>query len=335
MKLHVLIKLFVMIIVLIFLMTSCYLFPKEETVLAPPLVEPETISYSVMEVKKASIERKITGQALFVSTEQSNIFFSPNGGRLDKIYVKTGEAVEQGQILASLETGDLESRIRLQGLNLKKAELAYERAVASGSDKYTVDILAVDIQIHSIYLDNLTNELESVTLRSPINGKVTYLDSRLFPGDYVAPYVTIMRIANDKSIQLQYSGTSLSEFKPGMEVDVNISGISYTGVVVMTPSEVPPDGDPALRNSVRISVQGLSEDVSMGDTALISMLIEKSEDTIVIPRQLLRTYMTRKYVMLLDEDGSRVERDVKTGIETQTQVEILEGLDEGELIIIR
>ena len=56
-------------------MSGCYLFPEEEKVLAPPLVEPPKITYNVMKVKRGTIEEKIGGSGTFVSVEQENMFF--------------------------------------------------------------------------------------------------------------------------------------------------------------------------------------------------------------------------------------------------------------------
>ena len=44
--------------------------------------------------------------------------------------------------------------------------------------------------------------------------------------------------------------------------------------------------------------------------------------------------MGRKYVNVL-ENGLNNERDVRIGVETATEVEILEGIEEGEEIILR
>src|SRR5690606_28641602 len=101
-----------LLIIMTLLMTSlsgCYLFPKEEEVLAPPLVEPPEITYETQEVKKGVIEKKITASGTFVSIEQANMFFKHRGGRLKKIHVKVGDYVEKGQLIAELDSADLEN----------------------------------------------------------------------------------------------------------------------------------------------------------------------------------------------------------------------------------
>ena len=56
-------------------LSSCHLFPKEEEVLAPPLVEPAEITYSVLEVEKGDIEFSVSGYGVFVSVDESYVSF--------------------------------------------------------------------------------------------------------------------------------------------------------------------------------------------------------------------------------------------------------------------
>ena len=72
----------------------------------------------------------------------------------------------------------------------------------------------------------------------------------------------------------------------------------------------------------------------MGDYASLSVTLAKKEDVIVLPRRVVRSYLGRRYVQIL-EDGLVKERDVQTGLETPTEVEIVRGLEPGQQVIIR
>ena len=61
---------FLVIILLVIGLSGCYLFPKEEEVLAPPLIEPPEITYETLEATRGTIEKKITASGTFVSIEQ-------------------------------------------------------------------------------------------------------------------------------------------------------------------------------------------------------------------------------------------------------------------------
>jgi len=318
--------LILMIPIISIVLSSCYLFPREEQILAPPLIEPAEITYSVM--------RKLTSYGSFVSVEQSNVFYEGTSGRIDTIEVSIGDEVEQGQILARLETGNLQSRIRIQELSHRKVEIAYERALESGADKYSLELAEIDLELADMALESLKDELERSILRAPISGSVVYVDSRVRESDWVNEFQVLVRIADPDNLQLECSGSDITEFKTGMVVDVRIGEETYSGKVVSTPADVPYGGDENLKRVIRIDVDDMPDTVELGDNAGVSYTIEKSEDTIVLPKQVIRTFVNRKYVMLL-EDGLRVERDIEIGIETATQVEVLSGLSEGEVVIVR
>ena len=165
-------------------------------------------------------------------------------------------------------------------------------------------------------------------------GHVVYLDYNVREGDYINAYQPLVRIADPNKLQLQISGAKSSDFKLGMEADVIINKKSYQGTVVMTPADMPHDTPEELRDVVHIDVPDLPEGVKMGDHAQISLILDRREDVIVLPRNLVRNYMGRRYVLVL-EDGLKKERDVEIGLETPTEMEIMKGLEEGELIIIK
>ena len=191
-----------------------------------------------------------------------------------------------------------------------------------------------DVELAKLSLENLQRELEESRLTADMAGHVVYLDYNVREGDYINAYQPLVRIADPNKLQLQISGAKSSDFKLGMEADVIINKKSYQGTVVMTPADMPHDTPEELRDVVHIDVPDLPEGVKMGDHAQISLILDRREDVIVLPRNLVRNYMGRRYVLVL-EDGLKKERDVEIGLETPTETEIMKGLEEGELIIIK
>jgi HlyD family secretion protein len=62
-------------------------------------------------------------------------------------------------------------------------------------------------------------------------------------------------------------------------------------------------------------------------------MIEESKEALLIPEEALYEKDMKKYVKVL-EDKNPIEREVTTGIETNHFVEIIQGLDEGETVIL-
>jgi len=107
----------------------------------------------------------------------------------------------------------------------------------------------------------------------------------------------------------------------------------YEATVVASGTNAPEGG--TLDRAVLIrTVEPLPPETILGSTVYFEYELERSDDTIVIPRRLLNSVGGRKYVNVL-VDGQRVERDVVTGIENNTDIEILSGLNVGDQLIDR
>lgn len=320
-----------------FLLSGCYFFPKEEEVLAPPIKEPEKVTYETLEVKKGIIERTIRCTGTFVSISQKDVFFKDRGGRLKEMNVSLGDDIKKGDLIAQLETDNILNDIKLQEIALKKAQISYNniktRLEIEGGSKTDLEVAQLDIDANNIKLDNLRKELDRTRLISPIDGTVVYL-SDIMLGEYINTYKTVARIADPKELQLRYSDDKVGEFRLGMKAVIKIENKDYIGEVVMTPADMPLDADPALKKSIQLKVDNLPESVKIGTTASISLTLEKHEDVIVLPKRVVNNFAGRKFVNVLKND-IREERDIELGIQSDTDVEVVKGLETGELIIVR
>ena len=81
------------------------------------------------------------------------------------------------------------------------------------------------------------------------------------------------------------------------------------------------------------SLENCPEQISIGEKVSYEYVIEKSLDCLVIPKEVLYEYHGRQFVYVLDDRGLRRERYVVAGISDSMRVEIVSGLEEGDLII--
>jgi macrolide-specific efflux system membrane fusion protein len=318
-------------------LSGCYFFPKEEEVLAPPIKEPDKIAYETIEVKKGNIENTITCTGTFTSVSQKDLFYKTRGGRLQEIYVSHGDDVKKGELLAQLETDTILNDIKLQEIELKRAQIAYDsekmRLDIEGGSKTALELNELNLQSSQIRLEDLKAQLEQTRLVSPIDGEVVYVTTvRL--GEFINAHQTVVRVADPTKLQLKYSQNKVDIFNLGMKAIIDITNKKYTGKVIMTPGNVPPDADEEARKSVMLSVENLPASTEVGDAATISVTLEKRDNVIVLPKQVVNNFVGRKFVNVL-KNGIREERDIELGIENSTEVEVVKGLEVGEVIIVR
>jgi len=109
------------------------------------------------------------------------------------------------------------------------------------------------------------------------------------------------------------------------------------GEVVQIPKSVPHDiaqEDPDFYSKVmNVDIEELPDNVKVGDSLEFEIITASQEDTLLISKNALRSDATgREYVQLMDEHTKR-EVDIKTGIHSSSHVEVLQGLEEGDIVI--
>lgn len=138
-----------------FLLSACSLLPKEAEVLAPPIQEPQKVTYETIEVKKGTIEKKIRCTGYFKSVIQKYLFFQSRGGRLKEIYVKQGDQVKKGDLIAELDTDSITNDIALQQIQMKKSQINYDRLktqsdLEGGGVKYDLELVGLDLDMEKL-----------------------------------------------------------------------------------------------------------------------------------------------------------------------------------------
>jgi multidrug efflux pump subunit AcrA (membrane-fusion protein) len=149
---------------------GCYLFPREEKILAPPLMKTPEVTYEVLEVKRGSIEKKISAQGTFVSVSQANHYFKHRGGRLLAVYTSIGDNVKAGDLLAELDTENLVSEIKQQRLMLRKAETNYEKLASQADDRSALILASIDLESARLRLEDLHTGLKEAKQLSSLEG---------------------------------------------------------------------------------------------------------------------------------------------------------------------
>jgi macrolide-specific efflux system membrane fusion protein len=315
----------------LFLLAGCYLFPKEEKVLAPPMISPPSVSYATVEAKKGTIESKTTVNGDFVPADQTTLYFRFSGGRLLRITVRLGDQVKPGALVAELDNGSVANRIAQQKILVRKAELASERTVALGRDRFERELAALDVELAKLQLQQLQQELDQSRLLATTGGTVIYV-ARAREGDLVEAYQTMVQLADPKSLLLVYKGDKAGDFPLGSRVTVGVSGRDYPGEVVMAPGGAPPDVSEELRGAIVVKASGLPAQVKYGDNASITRILARRERVLIIPRDLVHSYLGRDFVRMM-EQGQVKEKTITLGVQTATEVEVASGLAEGDAVL--
>ena len=69
-------------------------------------------------------------------------------------------------------------------------------------------------------------------------------------------------------------------------------------------------------------------------TGEITFVTEQAEEVLYVSRRAITTENGKSYVKIMDENGNIQEKEVTTGFTDGVNVQIIEGLSEGDVVLI-
>ncbi len=305
--------------------SGCYFFPEEEKLLDPPVLKVEDVTYSTYKAVKKTIISKASATGYCVSKLQVNCSFTERDGKIKTVYVKAGDTVKEGDLIAEYNTGELNYELREQELKVQQAQNKYG---STGSEN---DRLQLEIEKNT--LAKLQSEYDSSKIYAPCDGLVSFAE-RFKPGEDVKAYQVIATIVDPSVIYVRASVNEDRKFTKGQDVTITIDGEDYEGKIVKTPVEAKEEGDEDT-SAVYAEFKGtLPSFTKIGTVADIAYIKAQSVDAIVIPKYLVKTLAGQDYVQVF-KDGVKTEVNIETGITNATEVEVISGLSEGDEVVVK
>ncbi|HHV94540.1 MAG TPA: efflux RND transporter periplasmic adaptor subunit [Firmicutes bacterium] len=325
------------VLVMVTVGAGCSLLPSEEVDAPPPLLSPPEARTVTYKVERGYIAAELRTLGRVAAVREATLYFR-RSGRLRELLVEAGDAVKKDQVLARLETGDLEHRLKLAKVDLEIAEMEYQRVkslVGLEVSPYELKMKELARQKAVLEVERLQEELEASTIRSPFDGRVVSVYAR--ERDAVDAYRTVVKVADPVELEIQVSlpySADVNKLVRGQKVLVNVTGETWAEGYIHQIA-ISEEGS-AFDNQPVVHIRLDDPEIKLEFDSLIRVviLLEEAEDALLVPKSVVRNYMGRKFVRVLDGDARR-EVDVVVGIEGDTHVQILKGLEEGQIVIGR
>ena len=247
----------------------------------------------------------------------------------------TKSALEELKIEHEIEISDLEMDITIFEVKLQKELAEYNELIAAPRSVDVASLIARIARDQADY-EHTLDELNDSILKSPAGGIVTKvnLDVGENVSDVIEDAVTIM---TDKlRITTNISETDISKVKVGNLVDITFDAFPsdklFTGKVVsIDPAETIVQGVVYYEAKVDFDPDG--ENIKSGMTANFEIMTASVDSAIAISPQALN-YEDKEVFVFVIEEGEKIKRVLKTGLEGDEMIEILDGLNEGEKVLI-
>lgn len=278
-----------------------------------------------------------------VDTDQNLVLNGEFSGVLTNVYVKEGQQVSKGQLLAKIEDGGLSSQVAQQETQLALAQTTFERQERLWNQKIGSEIQYLQSKTNyesaKNAVDQLRSQLSKTEIRAPFSGVID--DVMSDPGQLIVPGQTpVIRIVNlsDMYVKASIPENYLRSVKKGSQVIVNLVSIDkeFTGIVRQVSNYI----NPANRSfEIEVAIPNDEGLVKPNLIATVRVNDYQVDDAIVIPENILHENSAGEQIIYTykpvnDSIGEAKRRVVETGKSYKNKVEILKGISAGDTVII-
>ena len=274
-------------------------------------------------------------------TSKQNIMISAEaGGRIEAIPAVEGQKVSKGQVLVRIENEAVANQ-------LSEAQAAFELAKATYNKRKNLWDQNIGSEIE--YLQAKTNyestrsrlaqiqsQYDNTVIKSPIKGSVD--DIRVNEGEFVNMGMPIVRVVDLENVEIEaeLSEDYMTSVQKGDSVTVKIPAV---GVSMKTPiSFVSQVINPDNRSfKIKVNLNNREGLIKPNVLANIQIRDYRNEEALVVPSKVITKDLKGDFVYAAVQKGDSLiaeKKYIKKGRSAGAHTEIVEGLGEGDRIIV-
>lgn len=200
---------------------------------------------------------------------------------------------------------------------------------------FELQILENEVERSRIALEALLTQSEDNVIRAPFDGEITFTRGRA--GSQARAFNEVIGIADPSAliIEVRIPETDQSKMSVGQPAEVALDafpGVKFDGMISAIPRTIVTQTGQTVRiPDALIEVDFEREGVRMGMLARVNITLQVKDDVLKIPVTSLRDLNERTFVETVVNEQRR-SLPVVTGIRSDSEVEVLSGLDEGQMI---
>ncbi len=327
-------------------------------------VKETTVPVKVFTAKLDTISQflRLTGS---VQAENDAIIYAKVSEKIDRIYVKVGDRVKKGDVIASQHNEVLKQSVEMAKAVLKTAESQnkFARQEFARMEKLfdqkavspqQFDQSQTQMQTAGAALEQAQSQLaqaeesyQNSLIKAPFAGVVAAInfevDQMVSAGQPVAQVIN----SNSMNAKLTVSGADANKVKFAQHVEIHFPSIPdniYKGKVVRINKALNP-----ITNSLEIEVRILNPDekiksgifgkfnlelVTKGNAIVVPEVAVQEQTEVQINKQTGVQQPVRKYFIFKIEDNHAVLTEVKVGIRSDGRLEVTDGLKKGDQLVV-
>jgi len=333
---------------------------RREEMKAPELLEPRGVALDVAPVTRGSIQRTVFYEGVVLPGVRELGFAS--SGRVVELLVCPGSRVKAGDVIARLDVertaemlASAESRLAYaeenEAITEREQEIRIELAKLDLADLKSMGAWSSTIRLSELKVAELENSLDETRalwaldkaeqersigeLRSAVERSVlaapcdgTVVTCTIAEGGYAIENSPVIRLAEDAALYLSVSEVSAAELSGAQEVYATVAGqrVEVRRRPESGKTYVEREGMSAFEFTDTHGVKPVS-----GQAAVLFAVYDRQEDVLLVPSSALHKDVGVSFVYKI-VDGAQVRQVVQAGVANDAEVQILSGLEEGDLV---
>jgi RND family efflux transporter MFP subunit len=278
----------------------------------------------------------------YVGTVEESCAFGlsfANTGRVEHVLVSEGQKVSKGQLLATLNSSTAQNAYDLTKASLTQAQDAYDRLKPMYDKGSLTEIKLVEVETgleKAKAMEAISrNTLNDCKLYAPCSGVIA---KRLVnEGEQVLPDVPVFKVVtvDEVNVKVPVPEREIGMIKTGQLAIIHVSALNdkeYNGIVDRKGVEANPVSH---TYEVKVRVKNPEGELMPGMVCkIVLMQNDVARKQIIVPNRVVQLSPDNKRFVWLVEGTVARRRFITTGNLTDSGVEVLSGISEGDTIII-
>ncbi|MBP8617546.1 MAG: efflux RND transporter periplasmic adaptor subunit [Veillonella sp.] len=304
--------------------------------------------YTTGKVEKGTVKTLISATGTINPVNYVDV--STNvAGKLESVLVKENDQVTEGQVIAYLDMRSMQATVDRAKSAMDNAEKDMNRyATLAAQDaiaRQTYDTAVSTYEQAKATYDSAVANLSDATITAPMTGTIigTPLKAGQTISTGISTQMVIATIADlsNLEIYLTVDETDIGNIRSGSKVDFTVDsqpGKTFTGYVSQiakgTKGEMGTTSSSVVYYTVKVQIPSdIADNFLPTMTARATIYGDEQKDTLVVPMTAVRTDKQGEYVYVI-KNGQPTRTSVSTGLTGDTNIQILNGVSEGDEIVV-
>lgn len=323
-----------------------------------PNNEEEVLSWEVFGVKRRDISTSVLATGIVKPSIGAEVKVGSRvSGLMKKLYVKIGDSVKKGQLLAELDPTEFNARcnqllatLNNSEVNKKFAKINFDRQkqlndknvssrAALDNANMTYEVAESQVKIAQANLEIAKIQLSYTKIYAPMSGVVGSIatqEGETVVASFAAPdFLTIINL-NRLEVWAYVDETDIGRIAKNQKVEFTVdtyTNVEISGEVVAIYPKAEMNNNVVNYITIIeiINSEGLTLRPEM--TATITIYLDSHKNVLTVPNKAVRRESGGKYVIIKHDDKFE-KRYIKTDWKNNNYTEIIDGLSGNDMVVV-